>query len=111
MSVLGSQGKCDFQGSKCRIGTRGNVDDWLTNQAPILRCHGSTPAGGVSLITVSLLPLKIRLLYLLFTYFTRPLQPHLHYSGGYVPHSESVILIEAEPLSQAYGKTSLRPAN
>ncbi|VEL15190.1 unnamed protein product, partial [Protopolystoma xenopodis] len=28
-------------------GTRGNMAEWIMCQAPILRCHGSTPAGGV----------------------------------------------------------------
>ncbi|VEL36560.1 unnamed protein product [Protopolystoma xenopodis] len=28
-------------------GNRGNEAEWLTCQAPILHCHGSTPAGGV----------------------------------------------------------------
>ncbi|VEL36439.1 unnamed protein product [Protopolystoma xenopodis] len=31
----------------CNQGTRGNVAEWLTCQAHILPCHGSTPAGGV----------------------------------------------------------------
>ncbi|VEL10491.1 unnamed protein product [Protopolystoma xenopodis] len=42
-----------------------------------------------SLIPVSLLLRKIRLLYPLFTYFTRLLPPHLSYSRRYSPSPAS----------------------